>query len=149
MRREMIFRFGGRRRSAPGLAGAAALALLLAACGANPATVSASPDNPTLTVTLASLGRAPELRDLKGMAPAQVAALIGDPDFRRSDPPAEIWQYRSADCVLDLFFYSENSDTRLVYSETRSRNPQRGTKAAAACADAGVPLGQRLRQTKL
>ena len=35
-----------------------------------------------------------------------VTALLGPPDYRRRDKPAEIWQYRNDACVLDLFLYS-------------------------------------------
>ena len=38
-------------------------------------------------------------------------------------PPAEIWQYRGQDCVLDLFLYNEedkpDSPFKVVYSEAR------------------------------
>ena len=42
---------------------------------------------------------------LSGLDPGQVVELLGPPPFRRSDNPAEIWQYRAPACVLDLFLY--------------------------------------------
>lgn len=41
-----------------------------------------------------------------GLAAAAVTALLGPPDYRRRDKPAEIWQYRNDGCVLDIFLYS-------------------------------------------
>ncbi|MGH6983939.1 MAG: hypothetical protein ACREEI_06915 [Stellaceae bacterium] len=88
------------------------------------------------------------LGDLNGLAPAQVAALIGDPDLRRVDPPAEIWQYRNADCVLELYFYDSGANSRMVYAETRSRTTQR-TPDAMTCTQGLGSLTLPTRQTKL
>lgn len=88
------------------------------------------------------------LGDLNGLVPAQVAALIGDPDLRRVDPPAEVQQYRNANCVLKLYFYDSGSDSRMVYAETRSRTPQR-TSDAMTCAQGSGSLTPPTRQTKL
>ena len=120
--------------------------LLLAACSGGPATFAPqSQATPTVSPTLAALGRPPAIANLKGLEPAQVAAMIGNPDFRRLDPPAEIWQYRSADCVLELYFYDSGASSRMVYAETHSRNPQRIPGGNAQCQQDLGPL----RQTKL
>ena len=50
----------------------------------------------------------PEIDTLKGLASANVEDLLGAPHFRRRDNPAELWQYRGADCVIDLFLYPGN-----------------------------------------
>ncbi len=140
-------RIGGTRRFRAAALGAS---LLLAACSSGPTTVAPqSAATPTVPPTLAALGHAPAIRDLKGLAPAQVAALIGDPDLRRVDPPAEVCQYRSADCVLDLYFYDGGASSRMVYAETRSRLPQRSPGAGAQCRQGLVPLTPSTRQTKL
>ncbi|MGH6973393.1 MAG: hypothetical protein ACRED6_02065 [Stellaceae bacterium] len=131
----------GRRRGGVGLL---ATSLLLAACSGHPnaaapqatAMPAVTPDHP------ATLG------DLNGLAPAQVAALIGDPDLRRVDPPAEIWQYRNADCVLELYFYDSGANSRMVYAETRSRTTQR-TPDAMTCTQGLGSLTLPTRQTKL
>ena len=60
---------------------------------------------------------------LQGMGSAELIALLGAPDLRRKEPPAELWQYRSADCVLDLFLYSDSGPYRVVRVETRNRSP--------------------------
>ncbi|HEX6843130.1 MAG TPA: hypothetical protein VF113_16465 [Stellaceae bacterium] len=66
--------------------------------------------------------RVPELPVLTGMDPAQVIALLGEPDWRRPEPPAELWQYRNADCVLDVFLYAEAGRYRVLGSATRDRH---------------------------
>lgn len=37
----------------------------------------------------------------------EITAILGEPGFVRRDPPAELWQYRTQDCTLDLFFYDD------------------------------------------
>ena len=130
----------GRRRGG----GALLAGLLLAACSGHPNTASpqAAATPATASGHLAALG------DLNGLAPAQVAALIGDPDLRRVDPPAEIWQYRNADCVLELYFYDSGANSRMVYAEARSRTPTR-TPNAMTCTQGFGSLTPPTRQTKL
>jgi hypothetical protein len=112
-----------------------------------------------LVVTLAACanddfagGAAPgavRLGNLAGLAPAQVAALYGQPDFRRNDPPAEVWQYRSADCVLDLYFYGGDGGEQLVFAQSRPRSLQQNA-AAGHCLDGdAAALKARGRETKL
>ncbi len=112
------------------------LALTLAACAGGEFAGSAAPGS-------ALLG------DLAGLAPSQVAALYGQPDFRRNDPPAEVWQYRSADCVLDLYFYSGNDGEQLVFAQSRPRSLQQNA-AAGHCLDGdAAALRARTKETKL
>ncbi|WP_119460480.1 hypothetical protein [Rhodospirillaceae bacterium SYSU D60014] len=42
-----------------------------------------------------------------GLDGVALERLLGEPALVRRDAPAEIWQYRGADCVLDLFLYRE------------------------------------------
>jgi len=89
------------------------------------------------------------LGNLAGLAPSQVAALYGQPDFRRNDPPAEVWQYRSADCVLDLYFYSGEGGEQLVFAQSRPRSLQQNA-AAGHCLDGdAAALRARSTETKL
>jgi len=136
---------GMRRGSVAVLAGG----LLLAACSGHPnASSPQATATPTVSPTPTAMGRLPALGALNGLAPAQVAALIGDPDLRRVDPPAEVWQYRNADCVLELYFYDSGADSRMVYAETRSRVPQH-TPDAMTCSQGFGSLTPPTRQTKL
>jgi hypothetical protein len=97
----------------------------LAACRTPPPAIvalpSATAEAPAPPAEPAA-ARVPELPVLTGLGPAELVALLGEPDFRRRDPPAELWQYRSADCVLDVFLYGEGGSYRVVRSETRDRH---------------------------
>jgi hypothetical protein len=116
----------------------AALALL-AACSA------ATPIPPAAALPVAA--RPAEPRPLAGLSAKEVVALFGEPDFRRAEPPAELWQYRTADCVLDLFLYSDQAGAHVVHSETRDRSLVQA--GAGHCAGAGDPLALRTRQSRL
>jgi hypothetical protein len=82
---------------------------------------------------------------LAGLSGEAVIALYGEPDFRRTDPPAALWQYRGADCVLDLFLYPEAGAYRVIASQAH----QRGAVAAPdeACLTAATLA--RTRQSRL
>jgi hypothetical protein len=129
--------------------GAAVLAagLLVAACSNLP--WARGPQTVANAGTLAALGEPPALDHLEGLAPGQVTALIGDPDLRRIDPPAEIWQYRSADCVLELYFYDSGTTSRMVYAEAHSRWPESQPAAGVSCSQNLGPLISANRQIKL
>jgi hypothetical protein len=66
----------------------------------------------------------PEPAALKGLDAGGLAGLLGQPRFKRRDDPAEIWQYRSEACALDLFLYRGKTDTayRVRHLEARSRD---------------------------
>src|SRR5260221_5762501 len=53
-----------------------------------------------------------DTRELIGLERGDVEARLGPPALRRRDAPAEIWQYRSPLCVLDLFLYRDGAATR-------------------------------------
>ena len=58
--------------------------------------------------------------NLDGAAPSAVLALLGEPELRRSEPPTEIWQYRTERCVADIYLRQAGGPARVVYMETRS-----------------------------
>ena len=63
------------------------------------------------------------LGDPAGMIGADAGAverLLGPPRLVRRDAPAELWQYRARDCVVDLFLYQEKDGLRLLYVEART-----------------------------
>jgi hypothetical protein len=99
------------------------LGLGLGGCAVAPSAVqqSASALTTGASIQPATLHR-PLLPTLTGLSAAEVVGLFGEPDFRRTEPPAELWQYRSADCVLDLFLYRDPAGMRVAHSETRERN---------------------------
>jgi hypothetical protein len=103
--------------------GALLLGLGLGGCAVAPSAVQQDASELTAGAPIqpATLHH-PLLPTLTGLSAAEVVGLFGEPDFRRTEPPAELWQYRSADCVLDLFLYKDPSGVRVVHSETRERN---------------------------
>lgn len=117
----------------------------LAACSAAPpapppvatapaATATTEPTAAEAPAAEPAVARISELPVLTGMGPAELVALLGEPDFRRSEPPAELWQYRSADCVLDVFLYADGDRYRVLRSATRDRHvaPPMGASCTAA-----------------
>jgi hypothetical protein len=76
----------------------------------------------------ASLGHQPS--ELVGLSADQVANLLGKPSFVRHDRPAEVWQYRTHDCVLDVFLYPPvksggDKEHTVLYYELRGKNAQK------------------------
>lgn len=41
------------------------------------------------------------------MSPEEVETAFGDPSFVRQEQPAEVWQYRQANCIVDMFLYTD------------------------------------------
>lgn len=128
----------------------AALALL-GACSAAP-----EPPQPAAALPVTALPAAappalltrPDAATLTGLSAAEVVALFGEPDFRRPEPPAELWQYRSADCVLDVFLYSDAAGVHVIHSEARDRSlVQSGTGRCSGGAEAA--FAARTRQSRL
>ena len=120
-------------RSLRGLFGVGVTVVLagwLAGCGTMPAPgatadlAAAAPVSSVASATppsAAAHDAAAKVAALVNLTQADMAATFGKPDFTRVDAPAEIWQYRSANCVLDVFFYPEGSGMRVSYASTRSR----------------------------
>jgi len=78
------------------------------------AAVASAPGQPVLEVA--------QLGDLKALSSQALVARLGQPDFTRQDPPAQIWQYRSASCVLDVFLYPEDDgQMKVAHAATRDR----------------------------
>jgi hypothetical protein len=68
----------------------------------------------------------PQVRpeQLLGLDREGLAGLLGTADFKRNDGPAEIWQFRETECVLDVFLYAEPTDGgyRVEHVEARDRS---------------------------
>ena len=96
--------------------------------GSGPGEPGASSRTETATLSPPRTGPlTPET--LKGLTAAQMETELGAPDFRRRDPPAEIWQYRSRACTLDLFLYDEGGNRVVTHFAVR--------------APAGAAIGER------
>ena len=46
-------------------------------------------------------------KQLLGKSSSWVETNLGQPEFKRRDGQAEIWQYKSAECVLSVFIYED------------------------------------------
>jgi hypothetical protein len=92
---------------------------------------------------VAAIPPSPQLARFRDLRATEVEALVGGPDFRRVEPPAELWQYRTADCVVDLFFYGKGDNRRVVRADGRSRDPARANDER--CGDGSEVLKDRMR----
>jgi len=99
--------------------------LLLAACSGT-APKSAPAVTPQ-TVNAAPVAPAPPPKpkitasQLLGQSGPWVAAQLGEPAFVRSERTANIWQYKNARCVLNLFLYVETEDApRVLHFDARN-----------------------------
>jgi hypothetical protein len=105
--------------------------------------IVAAPESPGKATMEAAATRPPALARFRNMTASGVVALVGEPDFRRVEPPAEVWQYRGAACVVDLFLYHTGDDLRVIDEDGRDRDPKHQTPAH--CRDGGDVLQARLR----
>jgi hypothetical protein len=141
---------GGASGASAVRAAALLIVLLLVACGGDsmtpPVAQGSAPSGGTIAATAVST-RGIELGKLMGLGAPDLLVLFGEPDFRRTEPPAELWQYRSADCVLDLFLYRDEHGYRVIHAETRQREPM--PAGAGRCGDGIAAFGIHHRQTRL
>lgn len=68
---------------------------------------------------------------LNGLDGHRVADLLGSASFVRRDGPAEVWQYRLAACVLDVYLYKEGGALTVAHVDLRRR--QRAQETARQC----------------
>ena len=57
-----------------------------------------------------------------GLQARELEEFLGTPKLVRHDAPAEVWQYRSTACVLDVFLYQDKPTVgiRVKYAEART-----------------------------
>jgi len=123
------------------------LALMFVSIGALAGCAAAPAVPPELAVhpgaVLFPLGRpmpesggakASDAPGLIGLATVEVQGLLGHPRFVRRDGPAQLWQYGTKACTLNLFFYPEASVLKVRHFELRDRN---ATLAPAGGCDGG------------
>lgn len=98
-----------------------------------PAPVEGAPRHPPLpSLALgppASEPRpAPPMEDMPGpgsligLTADAVTAVLGAPQFRRSEAPAEVWHYRTKTCFLDLFLYRDGAALTVTHIEARGHD---------------------------
>jgi len=126
------------------------IAAALGACAAPaPAPTAHTPLQglPTPAATGASLKVPGLMKDLAGLRPSDIVGMLGQPDLRRDEPPAQLWQYRASDCVLTLFFYREVDGYRLMRAETW-QHERTNLGARSRCRDETAPVRAHLSATQ-
>ncbi|MBT7757855.1 MAG: hypothetical protein HN732_11050 [Rhodospirillaceae bacterium] len=69
-----------------------------------------------------------------------LSGLLGEPTLRRSEPPAEVWQYSAAQCVLHVFLYSDAAEGGYLVSHVDVVHRRR--RALPVAASSGRALQQ-------
>jgi hypothetical protein len=62
--------------------------------------------------------------ELVGIESTMVEQRLGSPALRRRDAPAELWQYRSPFCVMDVFLYSDGRSSKVMHVELHPRSAE-------------------------
>lgn len=76
--------------------------------------------------------------ELVGLDSTMVEQRLGSPVLRRRDAPAELWQYRSPLCVMDVFLYSDGRSFKVMHVELHSRSVEQ-VQAPTCLASFGEP----------
>ena len=59
---------------------------------------------------------------LVGMDGTEIIKTMGFPVFRRLEPPARIWQYRTTICIVNIFLYETDRRVTAEYVESLGQN---------------------------
>ena len=59
---------------------------------------------------------------LVGMDGPEIIKTMGFPVFRRLEPPARIWQYRTMICIVNIFLYETDQRVTAEYVESLGQN---------------------------
>lgn len=97
------------------------------------APARAQPEAEPPPVALALLRAELDPRRLVGLDAASLARVLGEPRLRRKDPPAEVWQYASADCVMHLFLYASRDLGGLHVRHVEVRGRDRAARSEREC----------------
>ena len=129
---------------------AASALILLSGCadgrpdGASPQFRAAPPAPPAGVPRLAASGSIGGSPGLVGLSRAEVSRLLGPPTLLRSEPPAEVWQYAGAACVLYVFIYQDPGGGRVAYYEAALRS---GARLPAGDCYSALLSGRRLGES--
>lgn len=58
---------------------------------------------------------------LIGLSASTTRDLLGQPRVVRQEPPAEVWQYTTDTCVLDVYLYPAHKGPTVQYAEAREQ----------------------------
>ena len=82
--------------------------------------VPAPPPAPTIDT--------PDQTEMIGWGETKIAAVLGSASLVRQDLGSKIWQYQTPDCVLFLFLYPNDGESKIKHVDARS-NGSSGIKA--------------------
>jgi hypothetical protein len=107
-----------------------ALSLLPAACG-TPLLKTAAQSASGAAATAGSAAESapdaqpadftPTAGNLLGANPTKLEQWLGKPGMVRLDDPAQVWQYRSQGCVVDVYLYPSSDGMAVSHAEARSQ----------------------------
>jgi hypothetical protein len=63
-------------------------------------------------------------QELLGLDHTAVRRALGEPNRIRSEDPAQVWQYVTGDCIVDLYLYSQSTGLKVTYVEARSHSAE-------------------------
>lgn len=98
---------------------------MLAACAAPQATISAKPDPSKPAVSAAPsiavmrLPSPPSASSLINVSADALTNKLGAPQFKRTEPSAEIWRYGADGCLLLVFLYEDQTGLRSTHLDAR------------------------------
>jgi hypothetical protein len=63
-------------------------------------------------------------KELVGLDHTVVRRALGDPLHIRNEMPAQVWQYATGDCIVDLYLYDQDGAWTVTYVEARSHSAE-------------------------
>ncbi len=63
-------------------------------------------------------------KELVGLDHTVVRRALGDPQHIRNELPAQVWQYATGDCIVDLYLYDQDGIWTVTYVEARSHTAE-------------------------
>jgi hypothetical protein len=75
-------------------------------------------------VAPASLRLSGDPKELVGLDHTVVRRAFGDPLHIRNELPAQVWQYATGDCIVDLYLYDQDGAWTVTYVEARSHTAE-------------------------
>ena len=63
-------------------------------------------------------------KELVGLDHTVVRRALGDPLHIRNEMPAQVWQYATGDCIVDLYLYDQHGAWTVTYVEARSHTAE-------------------------
>jgi len=63
-------------------------------------------------------------KELVGLDHTVVRRALGEPLHIRNEMPAQVWQYATGDCIVDLYLYDQDGAWTVTYVEARSHTAE-------------------------